>query len=172
MAYKKTTRKTSGGAKMTTTNHTSGHKRETHTVKPTKSLTISRSRNPNGTIKTTTTNTINGWTTRKTKTSGTGVVKSPRIRTPKVRSGGRRSSKGDAIFITLVFAAVVGIFWAAWKGIELLFATAQESVRKPETEELDKKVWYYTKVFLFFCLYLWIAGLLVYWSFVMLGKML
>lgn len=123
MAYKRTTRKI-GGVKTTTTfNNKTGSVRRSQTVKPTKSLTITRSINKNGTIKTTTTNNINGWITRKSSTTGTGIVKAKKLRTPKSggssrqrsysRSGGRSSAAADA-FVFKFWKWVIIIAVLAW----------------------------------------------------------
>lgn len=171
MAYKRTTRKTSGGAKMTTTyNTTTGRTRVTHTVKPTKSLTISRSRNKNGTIKTTRTYNNNGWVTRNTSSSGTGVVKAKKIRHARsvsYRGTSRRSQGGDAGGELLILLMVIVLFFPFWI-CKKLWQAAEETATKPENNDLDKVTWYYTKVFVIFLVYLWITAILLYYT----GKLL
>lgn len=99
MAYKiRKTRTGKTSTRTTTYNTSTGRTRVSHSVRPTKSLKITRSTNKNGTIKTTTTQNINGWITRKTSTQGTGIVKSKRLPKPKIgkpRSSGRRSRQFD-----------------------------------------------------------------------------
>jgi hypothetical protein len=161
MAYKKSTRKTSGGAKVTTTHNTNGNTRRTHTVKPTKSLTISRSVNRDGSVRTTTTNTINGWTTRKSSTSG----KPPKIRkmrAPKTssrsysraRSGG--SDGGGELFVAIFLFIVIAPFYL----IKQIWRVAGITVNQEE-----KNFKWYCKTFGYFVLYLWIMAIILYWIF-------
>lgn len=172
MAYKRTTRKTSGGAKMTTTYNTNGNVRRTHTVKPTKSLTISTSVNRNGSVRTTRTNNINGWVTRKSTTSKVGPTKCKKIKIPKSstrsysggRSRSRGSSKADGFIIELFFALIVLFFGAIWWVIKHFFiglwGAAQASVKQEE-----KNYKWYLKSIGYFILYFWVVALLCFWAF-------
>ena len=161
MAYKKSTRKTSGGAKITTTHNTNGNTRRTHTVKPTKSLTISRSVNRNGSVRTTTTNTINGWTTRKSTTSGN-PPKIKKMRAPKASSrsysGGRSggSDGGGELFVAIFLFIVIAPFYL----IKKIWQVAGITVNQEE-----KNFKWYCKTFGYFVLYLWIMAIILYWLF-------
>ena len=155
MAYKKSTRKV-GAAKVTTTYNTNGNVRRTQTVKPTKSLTISRSVNRNGSVRTTTTNNINGWITRKSTTSG----KPPKIRkmrAPKSSSRSYRSRSSDGggeLFVAIFLLIVIAPFYLLKKLWEVAGLTVKQE---------EKNFKWYCKTFGYFGLYLWIISLLVYW---------
>jgi hypothetical protein len=156
MAYKKSTRKTSGGAKVTTTHNTNGNTRRTQTVKPTKSLTISRSVNRNGSVRTTTTNTINGLTTRKSTTSGN-PPKIRKMRAPKASTRSRRSRGSDGggeLFVAIFLFIVIAPFYL----IKKIWQVAGITVNQEE-----KNFKWYCKTFGYFILYLWVLALLLYW---------
>ena len=141
MAYKTTRKKTGVNSyEKRTYNTKTGSTRITRTVKPTKSLTISRSVNKNGSVKTTTTNNINGWVTKTSKTSGS----TPRSksykpkRTKSVKSYSSRSGRGGdlslsagGIFVIvlciiimayfpttvpylIMFGGIIGAIWIFW----------------------------------------------------------
>lgn len=109
MATKRVSRTKHNAGHLTTTyNNETGQTRKTTSVK-TGNYTRSRSRNANGTIRTTTTHRApNGFVTRKTKTIGSKpsrpkkpkfikpkVYKAPKVRKPRaVRASRPRSSRG------------------------------------------------------------------------------
>lgn len=182
MAYKRTTRKTGNTTKTTRTYNTkTGRTRVTNTVKPTKSLTISRSVNKNGTVKTTRTYNNNGWITKSSSTSGTGIFKPKKIRVPKSTSsrsysgGGRSRSRGgggDAggeLFLIL-FALTIGAIWWVTKHLAIAtwiilreFTVGLWGAAGLAVKQEEKNFKWYCKAAGYFVLYLWVIAVLIYW---------
>ena len=98
MAYKRKTKKTGDTTKITTTQRSGKSTRITHSK--TSSLggnnkrTYSWSWSKGGRLRQTTTDNVNGWINRKSKTLGS----------PRRRSGGgrRKGSKGDDLLLLLI----------------------------------------------------------------------
>jgi hypothetical protein len=149
------------------TTHTNGRQRVTHTSKPTKNLTISKSVNRNGSVRQTTTyRDSSGYTHRSTKTFGTSpkkyrAPKQSSYKAPKTYSTrrSRRQQEADLRFIGSIISFFFKTIWWAikytGKSIAFVYNVFYETTN---SEGWKRHAWSIAKTFGFF----WALALLTF----------
>lgn len=157
---KRSTKKTGNFSKRTTTLSSVRGKTESRSTRPPGGATRRTVSFNHKTGKTRITNSTqhgSGWTTIRSKTSTN--VRRPRV---SKRRGGNADWEILSLVFTFVFAIIYGLIWCVCKYFQLLYQTAELSIKKPETESITSKLWYYTKTVLLTIGYFWLVIAIVF----------
>jgi len=156
---KRSTKKTGNFSKRTTTLSTVRGKTESTSTRPPGGATrrtVSFNHNTGKTRVTNSTRLGGGWTSIRSKT----FTNFTRPRVSK-RRGGNSDWKALSLVFMFAFAIIYGLIWCVCKYFQLLYRTAELSIKKPETESITSKMWYYTKTTLLTIGYFWLVIVII-----------